>query len=119
MLPRRMECSSWKAGDLRFTIEGFDHFFSQQRDDLVRFHHLTVGFERGEEGFVNVFGWDGCVAVGQVACRAGVFGDDDFEAEIGGGAGGGIHAHVSHHAGDDHALDAPLLQHLQQVRLAE
>ncbi len=60
-----------------------------------------------------MFRGDGRAVEFEVAGGAGVFGDDDLESQIGGGAGSGIHTHMGHHAGDDHTLDTPLFEHAQ------
>ena len=51
---------------------------------------------------------------------AGVVGHDAVEAEVGGGAGGGVDAHVAHRAADGEPLRrSSVLEFLEQPRLAE
>ena len=85
----------------------------QQRQEFFRFHHPAIGLERGEKGFVNQFCRDDCIAILQVTRGAGIFGNNDLKTQVSRGAGGGIHAHVGHHAADDHSFDLPFLQHFE------
>ena len=62
---------------------------------------------------MDMIGRDRGVTELQVTGRTGIPRDDHLESEIGGGSGGGIHAHVGHHATDDHALDFPILKKFQ------
>ena len=55
----------------------------------------------------------------QVSRGAGVPSDEVFEAEIVGCPGGGIDAHMRHHAADDEAVNPVCSELVQQGRLPE
>ena len=62
---------------------------------------------------MDMLGWDDRIAVSQGTRGARIFRNHDLETQVGGGACGGVYAHVGHHTGDDDTLDVPLLQQIQ------
>ena len=54
-----------------------------------------------------------------VAGGAGVVGDSAAEAQVGGGAGRGVDAHVAHCAADREVVDARAAEFFEERRLAE
>jgi hypothetical protein len=86
---------------------------------LFGFHNPAIGLQRGEERLLDVIRRDGCISKLEIARGTGILGHDDLEAKVGGSPGGGIHAHVGHHAAYDDALGLPALQKLEQVGVQE
>ena len=51
-------------------------------NDLIRCHHRTVRFQRGEKRLVDMLGGNDRIAIFQITRGAGIFGDDDLKAEV-------------------------------------
>src|SRR5215207_440954 len=91
------------------------HLRGKQCQDLFRFHHFAIRLERGEKCLMNVFRRDDCVTIFQITRCAGIFGDNDLKAKIRGSTSRRVHAHMSHHAGDDDTFDLPAFQKFKQA----
>src|SRR5215216_340102 len=95
------------------------YFRSEQRNNIICFHHLAIPTESSEKCLMDMLCRDRCIIIVEVTRRTGIFRDDNLKTEIRGGTGSGIHAYVSHHASDNHTLDLPAPQEFKQVRIQE